>query len=74
MAAYQNYLGGGLPGKIMENNTIETYGRKMTKAKAKKLDKIKEALKQYFHGLTDPGTEWEGQTYEMNQNMPASGY
>jgi hypothetical protein len=74
MAAYQNYLGGGLLGKVCANNTIEAYKKPCTDKQKAKLDKISEQLKQYFHSLTNPDTEWEGQTYEKNQNMPVSAY
>jgi len=74
MAAYQNYLGGGLLGKVCSNNTIEAYKKPCTDKQKAKLDKIAEQLKQYFHNLTNPDTEWEGQTYEKNQNMPTSAY
>jgi len=74
MAAYQNYLGGGLLGKVCANNTIEAYNKPCTDKQKAKLDKIAEQLKQYFHSLTNPDTEWEGQTYEKNQNMPTSAY
>ena len=74
MAAYQNYLGGGLLGKVESNNTIEAYKKPCTDKQKAKLDKIAEQLKQYFHSLTNPETEWEGQTYEQNQNMPTRAY
>lgn len=74
MAAYQNYLGGGLLGKVCANNTIQAYNKPCTDKQKAKLDKIAEQLKQYFHSLTNPDTEWEGQTYEKNQNMPTSAY
>ena len=74
MSAYQNYLGGGLLGRVQANNTIEAYNKPCTDKQKAKLDKIAEQLKQYFHSLTNPDTEWEGQTYEKNQNMPVSAY
>ena len=74
MAAYQNYLGGGLLGKVNANNTIEAYDKPCTEKQKAKLDKIAEQLKQYFHSLTNPDTEWESQSYEQNQNMPSSAY
>jgi hypothetical protein len=74
MSAYQNYLGGGLLGKIEANNTIQAYKKPCTEKQAAKLDKIAERLKKYFHSLTNPDTEWEGQSYEQNQNMPVSAY
>lgn len=74
MAAYQNYLGGGLLGKIEANNTIQAFNKPCTEKQAAKLAKIGERLKKYFHSLTNPDTEWEGQSYEQNQNMPSSAY
>jgi len=74
MAAYQNYLGGGMLGRICVNDTIRTSQKLYTEKQAAKLDKIGERLKQYFHSLTNPDTEWEGQSYEQNQKMPVSGY
>ncbi len=74
MAAYQNYLGGGLLGKIEANNTIEAYKKPCTEKQAAKLNKIAERLKKYFHSLTNPQTEWEEQSYIQNQRMPVSAY
>ena len=74
MAAYQNYLGGGLLGKVGANDTIRAFNKPCTEKQAAKLDKIAERLKKYFHSLTNPDTEWEGQTYEQNQLMPSSAY
>jgi hypothetical protein len=75
MAVYQNYLGGGLLGKIEANNTIQAYNKPFcTDKQAAKLDRIAERLKKYFHNLTNLDTEWEGQSYIQNQNMPVSAY
>ena len=74
MSAYQNYLGGGLLGRICANDTIRAYNKPHTEKQAQKLDKIAERLKRYFHELTNPDTEWEGQSYEQNQKMPVSAY
>jgi hypothetical protein len=74
MSAYQNYLGGGLLGRICANDTIRAYNKPCTEKQAQKLDKIAERLKKYFHELTNPDTEWEGQSYEKNQRMPVSAY
>ena len=73
MTAYQNYLGGGMLGRICSDCTIKGEG-KLTDRQQAKLLQIKEQLKQYFHSLTNPDTEWEGMSYEQNQNMPSSGY
>lgn len=74
MSAYQNYLGGGMLGKVCANNTIEAYQKPLTDKQKIKLDKISEELKKYFHSLTNPDSEWESQTYEKNQTMPTSAY
>jgi len=74
MSAYQNYLGGGLLGRINANDTIRAYNKPCTEKQTAKLDKIAERLKKYFHELTNPDTEWEGQSFEQNQNMPSSAY
>ena len=74
MSAYQNYLGGGMLGKVCANNTIQAFNRPCTDKQRAKLDKISEELKRYYHSLTNPDTEWEGQTYELNQNMAVSSY
>jgi hypothetical protein len=74
MSAYQNYLGGGMLGKICENNTIQAYNKPCTEKQRAKLNKIAERLKKHFHSLTNPETEWEGQTYEQNQNQPIAAY
>ena len=74
MAAYQNYLGGGVLGKVCANNTIEAYNKPCTEKQREKLGQIEEDLKKYFHSLTNPDTEWEGRTYVQNQNMSESAY
>ena len=74
MAAYQNYLGGGILGKVEANNTIQVYNKPCTDKQKAKLERIAERLKKYFHNLTNPDTEWEGQTYKTNQNLPISAY
>ena len=76
MSAYQNYLGGGMLGRICANDTIRTQSfYELTDKQEKKLDKIAERLKQYFHDLTNPSEdEWESQSYEQNQKLPSSAY
>ncbi len=72
MAAYQNYLGGGLLGRVMVNDNLRDYSE-LTEKQVAKITRIGEALKKYYFSLTNPETEWEGQTFEGNQNMPVSG-
>ncbi len=74
MSAYQNYLGGGMLGKVEANDTIRAFEKPCTDKQNAKLDRIAERLKKYFHKLTNPDTEWEGQSYEENQKMPSSAY
>lgn len=72
MSAYQNYLGGGILGRICDNHNIR---RNLTEAKERKLERIATALKQYFHDLTNhEEDEWESETFEANQNKPVSAY
>jgi len=75
MSAFQNYLGGGMLGRVCVNNTIEAYNKPCTDKQRAKLERIGEQLKQYYHSLTNPDEDtWEHQSYEQNQNMPSSGY
>ena len=74
MSAYQNYLGGGMLGKVCSDNTIRAFNKPCTEKQKQELAEIEEQLKQYFHNITNPNTEWESQTYEKNQNMPTRVY
>jgi len=75
MAAYQNYLGGGMLGAVCVNDTIRAKHKIVELSLAQELDEIGEQLKQYYHSLTNPDEdEWESVSYEQNQNMPVSGY
>ncbi len=68
MTAYQNYLGGGLLGRVENDCMISDWRTE------KRLVEIAEQLREYFHNLTNPDTEWESRTYEENQNMSLSAY
>lgn len=68
MTAYQNYLGGGLLGRIESDCTIKDW------KSVEKLLSISEQLKEYFHNLTNPESEWESMSYKQNQNIPISSY
>jgi hypothetical protein len=69
MTAYQNYLGGGLLGKICNDCTIENWRDNDV------LLEIADNLSQYFHTLTNPShSEWESATYDEISNRPTSGY
>jgi hypothetical protein len=74
MSAYQNYLGGGMLGKVCVNNTIEAFNLPCTDKQKLKLDKISEELKKYFHELSNSDDEFEKQSYEQNQKMSVSAY
>lgn len=76
MAAYQNYLGGGLLGAVRSNYQVvrkDPY-QSLTEEQVTKLEKIAEELRKYFHERTNPDTEWEGSSYEENQRRPAAAY
>lgn len=68
MSAYQNYLGGGMLGKVQSDCNIKDWQDEP------KLVETSEELKRHFHELTNPDSEWEGVSYEQNQNMPVAGY
>lgn len=69
MTAYQNYLGGGLLGRINNDCTIRDW------RSDKKLVAIAEQLARYFHNITNhDGDEWEAATFEQNQNRPSAAY
>lgn len=74
MTAYQNYLGGGLLGRVCSSNTINAFDKSVTEKQQERLNKIAEGLKEYFFHITNPDTEWEKRTYDQNQKMPASAY
>lgn len=75
MAAYQNYLGGGMLGKVVANDTIRSQSfYELTDKQEQKLDNIADKLKRYFHKLTNPDTEWESSSYEDNQKRSISAY
>lgn len=69
MVAYQNYLGGGMLGKIVNACSVSGW------INDPKLVDIADDLSRYFHGLTNhDDDEWEDFTFEQNQNMPISNY
>jgi hypothetical protein len=72
MTAYQNYLGGGVLAAIQFDNNFEGVLKKKGR---RKFEQLWEALKRYFHNLTNhEGDEWEEETYEQNQRKLASSY
>lgn len=69
MTAYQNYLGGGMLGKVANDCTVKDW------REDDKLNEIAEQLRKYYFSLTNPDEEtWEHQTYEQNQNLNVSAY
>jgi len=73
MTAYQNYLGGGMLGRVCHdwNFTPEELPR----TKFDKVMQISRELKEYFHDLTVHDGEWEFETFEHNQlTKPVSAY
>ena len=75
MSAYQNYLGGGMLGKICSSNTINRESKIVELELQNQIDAIALELKKYFHSLTNHSEdEWENQSFEQNQRMPVSAY
>ena len=68
MTAYQNYLGGGILGKVASDCTVKEW-----KGNAQ-LVEISEQLKKYYHGLTNPTEGWESMSYLQNQNLSISAF
>ncbi len=75
MTAYQNYLGGGILGRVVSDDTIRAFNKPITEKQNDKLNRIAERLRRYFHDLTNHADdEWESETYEQNQTKSASAY
>lgn len=75
MAAYQNYLGGGMLGAIQANDTIRAYSVLIDESVCRELDEIAEGLMQHLHSLTNhEDDEWESATFEENQLRPYRAY
>ena len=68
MTAYQNYLGGGMLGRVASDCDIENWKEN------DELVEIAYELRQYFHGLTNPDDSVEGTSFEQNQKLPISAY
>ena len=68
MTAYQNYLGGGMLGRIANDCTIREW-----KDDPKLVDVAKH-LSMYFHKLTNPECEYDGMSFEDRQSFPISAY
>ena len=75
MSVHQNYLGGGLLGRVCVKDTIRAKHKIVELSLAEELDEIGEQLKRYYFNLTNPEEgEWESVSYEQNQILPISGY
>lgn len=68
MTAYQNYLGGWLLGAVTNDCNVRDWNNNPT------LVEMAKELRETFHNLTNPNTEWESSTFEENQNRPISAY
>jgi hypothetical protein len=75
MTAYQNYLGGGMLGRIDSSNTINAKHKFVELSLQQQIDAIALELKKYFHSLTNHSDdEWEDATFEENQKRMSSAY
>ena len=69
MTAYQNYLGGGMLGRVASDCNIENWKEN------DELVEIAYELRQYFHNVTNPDdSAWESLSFEQNQKLPISAY
>lgn len=69
MSAYQNYLGGGMLGRIETNHNI--FRTSFTTTEAKKLEALALQLAKYLHELTNQD---ECEVFEEIQSRPVSAY
>jgi hypothetical protein len=69
MSAYQNYLGGGMLGRVCSDCTVRGW------ATDKPLSEAADQLRRHYHALTNPESdEWESTSYDQNQASAVSGY
>ena len=68
MTAYQNYLGGGMLGKVSGDCNLKNWKR------FSELIELQNKLRSYYHRLTNPDSEWESSTFDQNQSRPVSAY
>jgi len=73
MAAYQNYLGGGMLGKVAVNDTIQSKEKFILLSVVDDLKEIGDALKKHLFYLT-AGEDATEKDYEFNQRLPVSAY
>lgn len=75
MSAHQNYLGGGMLGKVCSSDTIRANQSFVEESICRELDEIAEQLKKYYFSLTNPEQgRWESISYEQNQRLRVSAY
>ncbi len=79
MAAYANYLGGGMLGKVCVQDTINGCTPFVELELAQQLTEIGERLKRYAFAqfIQDEDVESEAEfeaLYQQNQKMPVSAY
>lgn len=71
MRAIQNYLGGGILGRVYTTHNISFVEFEANK----ELEQISQQLRKYVHGLTNQSEGcYEYLTFEQNQNMPITAY
>lgn len=64
MTAYQNYLGGGMLGKVCSKSTVDS---------SIPIKEIHLGLRKYLHNQTNPDLDsWEYMSFDNNQKLPAS--
>tara|TARA_Y100001938_G_scaffold127778_1_gene180973 strand:- start:362 stop:733 length:372 start_codon:yes stop_codon:yes gene_type:complete len=69
MTAFQNYLGGGVLGRIDNDCTYRNFRND------KLLKDVAKHLSMYFHSLTNPHKdEWGNRDFYDNQNLPVRAY
>lgn len=76
MGCYQNYLGGGIAGKIV--GAAMFMPDELSEADQVKFHELKERIVRYAFSLNNGGgDEWMQENHanlEFNQNLPTSGY
>lgn len=73
VTAYQNYLGGGMLGRIMNDANFEP-----TENERELFDAVLDATARYFHEVTNAEAEdydeWAAGTFDEVQSRPTSGF
>lgn len=69
ITAYQNYLGGGMLGRVCSDRNFSQCSPK----REARYQELAEALRRYFFALTNEEAadwdEWAEQSYELNQTL-----